>query len=240
MNVFLDIETIPNQSEGALENFMDSIVVKCPHKTKEPIGKDLGMSASDIKFTGRNELELMWIEKFGDDQKKIQAEEKWLKTSFDGAQGEVISIAWAVNNKETSSISRSNYSQRELIFIALEQIEMDANKRPPYFIGHNIRFDLKFLFRRCVILGIKPPFALPFNGRHGNDFYCTCEAWEGFNGRISQDNLCKILGIEGKPGDIDGSKVFDYYKKGDIESIESYNIDDVEKVRKIYNRLNFK
>ena len=65
MNVFLDIETVPDQSENALEKFIDNIVVKCPHKTKDLIGKDLGLSANDIKFTGKNDLELMWIEKFG-------------------------------------------------------------------------------------------------------------------------------------------------------------------------------
>ena len=57
---------------------------------------------------------------------------------------------------------------------------------------------------------------------------------------MSQNNLCKALGIEGKPGDIDGSKVWDFYKAGKIDRIEEYNRHDVETVEKIYNRINFK
>ena len=63
--------------------------------------------------------------------------------------------------------------------------------------------------------------------------------WAGPNGRIKQDTLCKTLGIEGKPGDIDGSKVWDFIKAGDGARVVEYNIDDVEKCRRVYDRLTF-
>ena len=65
------------------------------------------------------------------------------------------------------------------------------------------------------------------------------QAWCGFKDRISQDNLCKALGIEGKPSDISGENVWDFYRAGGIDRIEEYNRDDVEKAREIYKRLNF-
>jgi hypothetical protein len=112
--------------------------------------------------------------------------------------------------------------------------------RNPYFIGQFIAgFDLKFIFHRAVILGVKPPFDLPFYGRHNSHFYDTQEAWAGFKGRMSQDNLCKALGIEGKPNDISGANVWDHVRDGDIKRVVEYNIDDVEKVRKIHKRLTF-
>ena len=115
-----------------------------------------------------------------------------------------------------------------------------VNGRPPFFIGHYIGgFDLKFILHRCIILGVEPPFGIPAHGRHGKDFYDTMIAWAGSKGRISQDNLCKVLGIEGKPHDIDGSKVWGFVKEGRIDEVVEYNKDDVEKNRKIYNRLNF-
>ncbi len=88
-------------------------------------------------------------------------------------------------------------------------------------------------------MGVKPPFKLPFNGRHGSDFFCTQIAWAGFKGRASQDSICNALGIDGKPDDIDGSKVWDFVRDGKVKRVEEYNIDDVEKNREIYKRLTF-
>ena len=39
--------------------------------------------------------------------------------------------------------------------------------------------------------------------------------------------------------EIDGSKVWDYYKEGKIDEIEQYNRQDVEQARLIYKKLNF-
>ena len=90
-----------------------------------------------------------------------------------------------------------------------------------------------------MILGVQPPFEIDFNGRHGKAFYDTQIAWAGFKGRMSQDNLCAALGIEGKPGDIDGSKVWGFVKEGKVDRVAEYNRDDVQKNREIYKRLNF-
>ena len=165
----------------------------------------------------------------------------WLKTSFDGAKGQICSIAWKVEGGPMNSVSQSAHGERVMLDILFEHLKNNCDGRPPFFIGHYIAgFDLKFIFHRAVVLGIKPPFNIPFDGRHGKDYYCTQAAWAGFGGRMSQDNLCKALGIEGKPGDISGANVWDHYKTGNIDRIEEYNRDDVEKVELIYNRLNFK
>ena len=37
-----------------------------------------------------------------------------------------------------------------------------------HWIGHNIvSFDLRFLWQRCLVLGIRPPVPLPLEGRDG-------------------------------------------------------------------------
>ncbi len=100
-------------------------------------------------------------------------------------------------------------------------------------------FDLKFIFQRAVILGIEPPFKIPFDGRHGQHFFDNEIGWCGFKGNISQDALCKALGIEGKPDDISGATVWNHVRDGDLARVLEYNIDDTEKAWKIYKRLNF-
>lgn len=228
MNIFLDIETIPDQSPGAREEIATSI--RHPATLKKP------ESIQDWHYgTGKYE-----------GIKDAAIEEKWHKTGLDGTYGEVISIGWGcsniADNKTRCHIfalyrELKGQSEKEMLEGWIKIIASEMNGRPPFFIGHNIKFDLKFLYHRCIINNVDLPFKLPFNGRHGKDYFCTMEAWCGYGQRISQDKLCKALGIEGKPDGIDGSKVWDFVKAGDIERVVEYNKDDVDKVRQIYGRL---
>ena len=221
MNVFIDIETIPAQPED---------------KAKQLIAE----SISAPKTMSKAETIQAWHDGEGKyaGEKEKAIEEKYRKTALDGTTGEIISIAYTVENDDTQSVSRS-LDCDEGVFIAsvMDDINFNLGARPPRFIGHNIRFDLRFLFQRCAVHSIRPTFSFKQYGRHDTDFFCTMEAWAGYGKRISQDNLCKALGIEGKPGDIDGSKVWDFVKAGDIGRVQGYNADDVEKVRKIYARI---
>jgi len=217
--IFLDIETVPQQPENeAKATIAETIEAPGTMKKAETIA-DWHDGAG--KYAG---------------VKDAAIEEAYRKTSFDGAKGEICSIAWG-DDKEIFSASRDSFAgEGPLLEFFLEKVGAFTTN---YFIGHNIRFDLKFLYHRCIINRISDKHAFHFGGRHNTDFYCTMEAWAGFKERISQDNLCKALGIEGKPDDIDGSKVWDHYKEGKIARIEEYNRYDVETVRQIYNRLNF-
>ena len=232
MNVFLDIETIPGQPEKQLKTEI-AANIQAPVQMSKPetindwhngVGKYAGVKDAAIEKVYRN-------------------------TSFNGAIGEIISIAFAVQDKPVEVFFREHYklsSERDMLTRAFDAIaqhmKLEHHSATPFFIGHYIAgFDLKFLFQRSVILGVKPGFWLPFNGRHNQDFYCTQAAWMGFQkDGISQEDLCKALRIEGKPDDIDGSKVWDFVKAGNVKRVAEYNCDDVEKVRAIYNRINFR
>ncbi|WP_284692740.1 3'-5' exonuclease, partial [Escherichia coli] len=60
-------------------------------------------------------------------------------------------------------------NEKKIITDLFELIDAnyDPSKNiPPVFIGHNIaEFDLKFLFQRAVVLGVKPPKVIPFGAR---------------------------------------------------------------------------
>ena len=130
----------------------------------------------------------------------------------------------------------------EAVFLrsVFDAIKEGIGNHPPFFIGQYVAgFDLKFLFKRAVILGVEPPFKLPFSGRHDQHFYDLQQAWEGFGGRASLDSMCKALGIPGKPDDIDGSKVWDFVEAGEYQKVMDYNKLDVEETRAVYRRFNF-
>lgn len=250
MKLFFDIETIPEQGD-ALEKViaLEKENFKAPSGlTKGAACKDLGLEGNDAKFITAGDALIKWAEKFGAEKAPALAEDKWRKTSFDAAKGEIISLAWAVEDGEiesaarglTESVSEGDIIQNFYDAIAAQE-RKDGESRKPFLIGHYISgFDLRFIFQRSIILGVKPSFNIKPNGRHGVDYFDTMIEWAGYKGSISQDNLCKALDIEGKPGDINGALVWDFVRDGNHKAVEDYNRDDVNKVRQIYNRLTFK
>lgn len=243
-NVTIDIETIPDQREGAKERFIKESVenFKAPSgMTKGQAAEDLGRTAAEVKFTGKDDLIAEWVKHFAPIKAEEVGIENWRKTSFDGAQGELFSVAWAVGDGEILGSYRPlGDCEYDFLVRVFDDIKLSVGNHSPFFVGQFVGgFDLKFLFKRAVILGVEPPFKLPFSGRHDQHFYDLQQAWEGFGGRASLDSMCKALGIEGKPDDIDGSQVWDYVEAGKYEKVMEYNKYDVEQTRKVYKRFNF-
>ena len=221
MNCYLDIETIPAQPKDEAKAIIaESISAPATMKKQETI--DDWHNGAD-KYAGVKEATI---------------DEAYRKTALDGAKGHICSIAFAIEDQEVLAVYDNK--ETELLRLFFTSLHNQLDGRPPFFIGQFIGgFDLKFIFHRAVILGVKPPFELPFWGRHNQHFFDNQQAWAGFNGRMSQDNLCKALGIDGKPSDITGANVYDHWLDGDIKRIAEYNKDDVEKARLIHKRLTF-
>ena len=241
MYVDIDIETIPGQ--GLLPSFMED----AKNNFRAPSGLSKKQALVDMGLDGEKKPQKFWTKDdtikewevvMCKDKAKEVAEENWRKTALNGAQGEVISIAWSVAGEPIKHAVRTLESdEKALIESVFSLIDSSLNGRPPVFAGHNVKFDLKFLYRRACILGIKPPFNLPFRGRHGKDYFCTSEAWCEYQERVSLHDLCRFLGIQGKPDDIDGSKVWDFIKAGHYDRVAEYNCYDVERVQLIRKRL---
>lgn len=234
MKIYIDIETIPAQPE-------DEVKAEIAKKIKAPASMKKSETIKD------------WHDGAGKYKGvKIAAiDEAYRKTALDGTHGEIIScvISDGVNFYENSrDLGESEAFLLSKIFGDIESLiglnnlgplARAAGHKQAFFIGHNVRFDLKFLWQRAVINNIPPAFKIPFNGRHGKDFFDTMEAWAGYGQTISQDNLCKALGMEGKRDEVKGSNVWDYVKAGQVSKVAQYNKHDVQDVVKIYNRINF-
>lgn len=222
MEVFIDIETIPQQPELEVKTEIAKSIQHPATIKKEITIADWHNGAG--KYAGVKEAAI---------------EQEYRKGALDGGRGEIISACVSIDGEMHLLYRERLESEAGLIAELFSRIVGGCGRTTPYFIGHNVPFDLEFLWKRAVILEITPGFKLPFNGRHKSDFWCNSKAWCAYGKYISQDNLAKMLGLPGKPDDINGSNVWDHYKAGDIERIAEYNQQDVETVIAIYNRINF-
>jgi DNA polymerase elongation subunit (family B) len=208
-----DIETIPCQSLGP-DDFKDRVKVPGNYKKEEA------------------------IEKYKEDH----AEEAWLKTSFDGMYGEIVSIAWAEGEGEVQSTYRPlDGSEADVLESFFSAVRPFFDKHQVVWMGHNITgFDLRFLWQRAVILGVDPGIPIPVNAKPWSDtIRDTLYMWKGTQtAGGSLDAICKAFGLEGK-GDITGADVWPLMQAGEHEKVGLYNQDDVEKVRTIYKRMKF-
>lgn len=221
MLITLDIETCPSQSEDLRAEFLAS--VKAPAQYKKP------ESIAD------------WMR----ENAQAEAEANWRKTSFDGAYGHVCVIGLAFNDSEPVAIYANDWLQMESTVLAnaFSLIDDMCAERPnerPIFVGHNlVEFDLRFLFQRAVVLGVKPSRHIPFSAKPWDDsVFDTMTRWVGVKDRVKLDKLAKVCGLSGK-GDIDGSMVWDYVRDGKIAEIAEYCRHDVALARAIYKRMTF-
>lgn len=241
MNIVIDIETCPAVDKQPFIDESRNNFEAPSDLTKDQAGKDLNLVGYDLKYKSKADVIALWEKKMASIKCEAVGEEAWRKTALDGSKGRLLSISWASDTESHTSINNPDLEDMTLYgFLSslTRHLEKHGKGRPPFFIGHNLVFDLKFLFRRCVILGINPGFELPFQGRHDKDYFCTMQAWCEFKELISMDNLCLALGLPGK-GDMDGSQVCDYWLAGKYNEIAAYNKADVAKTMQIYKRLKF-
>jgi 3'-5' exonuclease len=110
-------------------------------------------------------------------------------------------------------------------------------------VGHNIfDFDLKFIIKRSIILGVRPTVDFSFARYRNQPVFDTMHEWEkwSFGNRISLDALAKVLNLSSsKANGVDGSKVWELYQTGQHREIRDYCFNDVKLTRNIYRRMIF-
>lgn len=173
-----------------------------------------------------------------DDLKEFGTLDDFLRrTSLDGSFGRILCIGYALNEEEPKIICNIYNEKKNLEDFWDLCIGVDK------FVGHNILdFDLKFIYHRSIILGVKPTRSISFaryvvNGQ----VYDTIQEWSkwSFSDKKSLEHLALAMDIPSPKEEIDGTMVADFYKDGKIDEICNYCMKDVVTTREIYKRMNF-
>jgi 3'-5' exonuclease len=179
------------------------------------------------------------------EKKPALVDQAILKTSFDGTYGRILCIGYAIDRADPiTAIGDEKDVLTRFMDALLPYMPQSRLEQSAIFVGHNLAgFDLRFLWQRCVINGIKMPSTLLAA--------CKAKAWDKAiadtmlmwnperERRISLDKLCKALGVPTSKGDMDGSKVYETFKAGDLDKIVTYCAEDVKATRECYFRMMF-
>lgn len=196
----------------------------------------------DIETLPASGKDIALIKQFYEDAKKKRHGESLRtdldtyirNTSFSGEFGRIFCIGYACDNQPTDALA----GDEKEILIKFWELAKDAH----LFIGHNVmEFDLRFIYKRSIINGIKPSRELNFARYRSDPIYDTMKEWEkwGANG-TSLHRLSIALGIASpKEEGIDGSKVYDYFLAGKGDEIIEYCKRDVEATRSVYKKMTF-
>lgn len=218
-----DIET-----SGKCEDFMQLL----PDERKEFTRWVVREGYTTSSFPTTTEASELWKEKAG---------------LSDYCQITVIAYGRWSNGYKVSALRLDDYdSEREMLEAFAEYLR---NKKPRFWVAHNILFDAKIIARRMLLTGVKIPSALLNIIKVKSWSMQTIKgyAWDtmemgklltlGFKG-VSLSRLCAMLGVDTPKEDLDGSMVSRLWHKEEMrDRIVRYCCKDTEATAMCYHHL---
>lgn len=218
--LYIDIETLPTQNPDAIVEIAATVKPPASLKKVDSIAE--------------------WTAK----ERPAAIDEAVAKTSFNGGYGSVCVLSFAWDDEVVGCVDRRpvmEWTEAEMLQSAFDIIAHQAKSRASYqpvIVGHYVAdFDLRFLWQRAFVLGVKMPAWWPRDPKPwSKEVHDTMQMWAGAKGTISLDNLCRALGIPGKDG-FDGSMVAKAWANKEYDRVAEYCKDDVERVRAAHKKM---
>lgn len=127
----------------------------------------------------------------------------------------------------------------EIDLISAFAARVDA-LRPTLVTFNGSGFDLPVLRYRAIVHGIAAPglTSRPYFKRYDQAHVDLCDELASFqsNAKAPLDDLCKMMGLPGKPQGIDGSKVWEQVRAGNIQTCADYGETDVVNTYRVWLR----
>jgi len=129
------------------------------------------------------------------------------------------------------AVGAPHIGQRDEAALIQSFVDRIASLRPALVTFNGNGFDLPVLRYRAMLHRINAHglSARPYFNRYSIDAIDLCDVLGSFGsgGKATLHEICRTLGLEGKPGGIDGSKVSEFVEKGLIDEVAAYCESDV-------------
>lgn len=247
--LFADTETIPTQRLDILQELTEKNHAERDVKLAELAPPKSLKKQETIDAWMENELPVKQGEINDEYAEKLR--EAIHKTCLDGAFGQLVCISLAPDDDSPTNLWDTNWSAPGYEAWLLNELHrsmqgMFGHHRGAQLVGHGIGFDRTMIRQRGIVLGapVHAMFSKAVKPWENDAVFDTMTEWTGDPRKyISQDRLCKALGIDGKGTDlpdgeyIDGSQVWDFIQRGEIAKVAIYCGGDVVRARRLYRAI---
>jgi 3'-5' exonuclease len=124
--------------------------------------------------------------------------------------------------------------------LILSFVDRIAELSPQLVTFNGSSFDLPVLRYRALVHGVTAPglSARPYFNRYTEDAVDLCDVLFSFSaqGKVTLHELCRMMGLPGKPDGISGADVERYYREGRIREIAEYRESDVVNTYRVWLR----
>ena len=128
-------------------------------------------------------------------------------------------------------------SEKELIASFVDKI---AALAPQLVTFNGSSFDLPVLRYRAMVHGVAAPglAVRPYFHRYTDDAIDLCDVLSSFSyqGKATLHELCRVMGLPGKPDGVSGAEVEKYFRDGRIREIAEYCESDVLNTYRVWLR----
>ena len=132
---------------------------------------------------------------------------------------------------------RGERTEKELISSFVGRI---AELTPQLVTFNRSSFDLPVLRYRAMVHGVAAPglTTRPYFNRYSEDAIDLCDALSSFSaqGKATLHEICRVMGLPGKPDSISGAEVEKYHREGRISEIAAYCESDVLNTYRVWLR----
>jgi len=119
-------------------------------------------------------------------------------------------------------------------------VDRIAELKPQLVTFNGSSFDLPVLRYRAMVHGVAAPglSSRPYFNRYTEDAIDLCDVLSSFNhqGKATLHELCRVMGLPGKPDGMSGEEVEKYYRDGHIGEIAAYCESDVVNTYRLWLR----